>query len=138
MQKQRPENNSPVIYQIPCKSCQPPTSYFGESIDFNKRKYQHQYAIRNQDTNNAIVKHMLDTNHNVHINDSQIIRRENNTNKRKIIESIIIYNKDNFNTQKSNYNLDSFTNNLIIQNYSKLHNTFSLIDRNILNLTNDT
>ena len=81
---------------------------------------------------------MLDTNHNVHINDSQIIKRENDTNKRKIIESIIIYNKNNFNTQKSNYNLDSFTNNLLIQNCSKLHSAFSLIDRNILNQTNDT
>ena len=52
-QKQRPENNSPAIYQIPCRSCQPPSSYFGETIDFNKRKCHHQYAIRNQDINNA-------------------------------------------------------------------------------------
>ena len=137
-QKQRPEDSSPVIYQIPCRSCQPPSSYYGEKIDFNKRKYQHQYAIRSQDHNNAIAKHMLDTNHNVHINDSRIIRRENDTHKRKIIESIIIYNRNNFNNQRTNYNLDSFTNNLLLKNCSKLHNTFSLINRNILYLTDDT
>ena len=81
---------------------------------------------------------MLDTNHNVHISNSHVIRRENDTNKRKIIESIIIYNKDNFNTQKANYNLDHFTNNLLIKNCSKLHNAFSLIDRNILDLNDNT
>ena len=54
---------------------------------------------------------MLDTKHDVLMNDSQVIRKENNTNKRKIIESIIISNKSNFNTQKSNYNLDKFNNN---------------------------
>ena len=136
--KQRPDSDTPVIYQVPCRSCQPPSSYFGETINHDKRQKQHQYSIRTQDSNNAIVKHMLDTNHTVLMSDSQVIRKENNTNKRKIIESIIISNKSNFSTQKSNYNLDKLTNNLVIRNCPKLHNTFSIIDRNLLNLTNDT
>ena len=81
---------------------------------------------------------MLDTKHDVLMNDSQVIRKENNTNKRKIIESIIISNKSNFNTQRSNYNLDKFTNNLVIKNCPKLQNTFSLIDKNLHNLINET
>ena len=50
-------------------------------------------AKRNMDTNNAIVKHLLDSNHNISIDNNSIILKENDDNKRKNIESIIISKK---------------------------------------------
>ena len=136
--KQRPSSNIPVIYQIPCIQCQPPSSYFGETIDVNKRQYQHRYAIRNFDTNNAIVKHSELTNHIVPVDNLKVIHKEIDTHKRKLIESVIINNKNNYNIQKCNYNLDKFTNDLLLANYPKLRKTFTLIDQNILDLRDMT
>ena len=42
-----------------------------------------------------------------------VIHKENNTHKRKLIESILINNCQNFNTQKNNYKFDQFCNSLI-------------------------
>ena len=68
----------PVIYTTPCSDCS--KNYIGESISFDKRMYQHNYAKRTLNSENAIVKHILDCNHDVHIENSSIIYKEPDTN----------------------------------------------------------
>ena len=46
--KQKDENNSGV-YRIPWKDCE--SIYIGETSDFVRRKYQHNYALRIGDEN---------------------------------------------------------------------------------------
>ena len=123
-------NKQNIIYQIPCSSCS--KSYIGESSDFDRRMYQHRYSQRNFDHNNAIVKHSLDTNHAVEVNNAKIIHKENDVQKRKLVESLIIKNTNNMNTHQTNYNLDQFSiyllthNTNIVKNIlNKLHNNFS-------------
>ena len=129
--KNNPEiNNSEkqnIIYEIPCSGCS--KSYIGESSDFNRRMYQHKYSQRNFDQNNALVKHSLDTNHPIDINKAIIVHKENDIQKRKLIESLIIKNTDNINTQQTNYSLDQFSIDILTQHtkiikgiLNRLHN----------------
>ena len=129
-------NDNSVIYSIFCNDCD--SKYIGESSNINQRKYQHKYAVRNQDHNNAIVKHMLDTNHSVNVDNLAIIHKENNTIKRKLIESILINNSKNFNVQQTNYNLDILSNQLILKNCPNIHKMLNKIGQNQTNLIDDT
>ena len=124
-----------VIYYIPCQSCK--LGYIGETTDLNKRLYSHNYDKRNFNSNNAIVKHCLDSNHRCNIDNAIILHKENDVNKRKLIESILIHNNSNFNVQRTNYNLDILSNNILtnsiplfdkLSNVIQNHNTHSLID----------
>ena len=72
------------------------------------------------DTNNAIVKHSLDLNPNINIDNNLIIFRENDDNKRKIIESIIISKTNTFNINQQNYNIDKFSSNIAIDHNHRL------------------
>ena len=118
-------NKQNVIYHIPCSVCT--HCYIGETSDFERRMYQHKYAYRNMDTNNALVKHTVDKDHRIHIENSNIICKQNDTNKRKLIESIIINNTNNFNITQSNYNFDSFSNKIIINNVPKIRKHLNTI-----------
>ena len=127
--------NHSVIYYIPCQSC--PSGYIGESSDLNRRVYQHSYDKRNFNTNNAIVKHCIDNNHTININNVIILHKENDVNKRKLIESTLIHNNNNFNIQRTNYNLDILCNSILTNSiplFNKLsekiknHNSRSFIN----------
>ena len=99
---------------------------------------QHRNSFRNGDPNNAIVQHILSSNHSVNINNAEIVHKENNTNKRKIIESILIQTLDNFNNQKCNFNCDIFTKQILIDNnpnIRKLLNNFNVITHNSSSVT---
>ena len=129
-------NDCGVIYKIKCNDCS--SAYIGESIDFNRRVNQHKNSFRNFDTNNAVVQHVLNSNHSVNINNAEVIYKENDTNKRKIIESILIQSIDNFNNQKCNFNCDIFTKQILIDNcpnIRKLLNDFNPITHNSSSVT---
>ena len=105
--------DSSTIYYIPCQSCS--LGYIGESSDHERRLYQHKYDRRNLNTNNAIVNHTINTGHNINIDNNTVIHKVSNVNKRKLIESILINNTQNFNNHRNNYNFDFFSNSLIKQ-----------------------
>ena len=52
--------------------------------------------------------------HNVKIK-CEVVARVNDTNRRKLIESVLINNVDNFNINKNNLNMDTITNSIIIK-----------------------
>ena len=60
-----------VIYQVKCGDCS--SSYVGETANFKRGKYSHKYANKNFETNNAIVKHKLESDHRVDINGTTVI-----------------------------------------------------------------
>ena len=71
----------------------------------------------------SIVKHCVDTDHAVDINNKIILHFEPDTNRRKLIESVLIHNNSNFNTQRTNYKLDCLSNSILtkhIQLFNKL------------------
>ena len=127
------QNN--CIYKVSCQDCS--KVYIGESCDLPRRAYQHRYDYRNANINNAIFKHVYEENHSVPLNNDNfnIVCKISDTNKRKLIESILIQNTDNFNIHQCNFKLDQFTNNYIKSTVFQVQNVLKrcLFD----NLNND-
>ena len=105
------------IYKVNCFTC--PKQYIGESCDFNRRLKQHKSSLQNGDCNNALYMHREDTSHHVNLDSAQLIHSCSNTQTRKIIESLLIFNVDNFNlNQQGSYKMDSFLSSLLLKNPS--------------------
>ena len=64
--------------------------------------YQHKYAKQNLDKNNAIVKHLFDKEHNINIENHNVVTNISDTNKRKMIEKALINNTNNININSCN------------------------------------
>ena len=106
----------PCIYSIPCNNCE--KSYIGETNDLERRKKQHIDSVRRGDINSALFQHMQNENHSININGTNVIANVVNTEKRKIIEAIIIQNAETYNIQQSNYHLDNLTS-ILLRSHSK-------------------
>ena len=65
---------------------------------------QHKNSFRSCYTNKVILKHLLNSNHSVNIDNNEMIYKKNNANKR-VVESILIQPFDNFD-KKCNFNCD--------------------------------
>ena len=68
---------------------------------------------------------MNEENHLFDFNNIRKVAEVENTEKRKLLESILIQNSNTVNMYQSNYKLDKFTNGLImryVKNLSKLLN----------------
>ena len=101
----------PCIYSIPCNSCN--KIYIGETNDLERRKKQHIESVRKGDVNSSLFQHMQNENHSVNINGTNVISNIVNTEKRKVVEAIIIQNTQTYNIQQSNYHLDNLTSALL-------------------------
>ena len=80
------DNNSNVLYYVPCSSC--PSGYIGESINLNKRLYQHNYDKINFNMNNSIVNHIANNDHNVNLKNTIVLHNINDTNRRNFFECL--------------------------------------------------
>lgn len=103
----KPDNIS-AIYKIPCSSCN--SYYIGETNNINTRIYQHKYDLKIDNLNSSLSIHRRNFNHTINPNNTTIIKNINNTDNRKIIESYIIKNTKNFNTQKGEIKIDNSIN----------------------------
>ena len=56
---------------------------------------------------------MQNENHSVNINGTNVISNIVNTEKRTVVEAIIIQNTQTYNIQQSNYHLDNLTSALL-------------------------
>ena len=129
-------NNNAGIYSISCNDCN--LKYIGESNDTTIRKKQHSYDIRTQNSNNALVKHILDESHSINSNNLTILKKVNDLQKRKLIESILIKNSKNLNVHETNYNLDPLSNQLVLRNIPMFRSMLSLIGQCPDNMIDDT
>ena len=122
------QNN--CVYKVSCHDCN--KVYIGETCDLPRRAYKHRYDFRNANSNSAIFKHAYEEGHSVPLTDDKfnIVCKISDTNKRKLIESILIQNSNNFNVYQCNYKLDNFTNNYVKNNVSQIKNVLKKFDLN--------
>ena len=123
-------SNNNCIYQVSCRDCN--KIYVGESCDLPRRAYQHRYDYRNGYINNVIFKHVYEENHSVPLNDEKfsVVFKIDNTNKRKLIESILIQNSINFNINQCNFKLDPFTNSYVKHYLPFIKNILNKVNAN--------
>jgi len=115
------------VYRIPCMDCE--SAYIGETNDFKRRMYQHEYALRTGDINSSLYNHRVEMNHRIRTSDAGLIMKTDSAEKRLLYEAFIINNVDSFNINKNNL-IDRFTNKVLLQS-SKL--TYFL--KNLNNIT---
>lgn len=87
------ENNSGVVYSVPCSDC--PAIYVGETRQMLRtRLAQHKNDIRKNHNHTALATHALEKGHVFNFNDTKIVGRENVDKKRKILEIINIIKEE--------------------------------------------
>ena len=106
-------NTAPCIYSIQCKMCD--KSYIGETINLERRLREHRESVRRGDNNSALFNHMNNANHLFDFDNTKKVTEVENTEKRKIIESILIQNSNTVNMYQSNHKLDKFTNEIVMK-----------------------
>ena len=110
-----PKNDNEIgVYKIPCKRC--PQVYVGESgRSFDIRLNEHKQAVSHGNTSNALFLHMSENNHQINWQGAELLIKENNTKKRKIIESAIINSCPTMNISDGSYKLDVLTTNYVLE-----------------------
>ena len=103
---------------MPCSACN--KQYIGESDNIDRRLQQHKNDIRNNNRNNPIVKHISEFDHPVNIENASIVQFVNDIKRRKLIESFIIKNSNNFNVYQCSVNKDNDTSNILLQSVPSL------------------
>ena len=73
------------IYKIPCSRCN--LVYIGESDNISRRLQQHKNDVRNANDINPIVKHIVNADHSVSIDQSTVIKNISNIKQRKLVNS---------------------------------------------------
>ena len=61
------------IYKVPCSGCE--LIYIGESDNISRRMQQHKNDIRNCNLNNPIMKHIVNTEHPITVNNFSIVNK---------------------------------------------------------------
>ena len=106
------------VYKVPCSACN--KQYIGESDNIDRRLQQHKSDIRNNNRNNPIVKHISELDHPVNIKNASIVQFVNDIKRRKLIESFIFKNSNNFNVYQCSVNIDNATSNILLQSVPSL------------------
>ncbi len=97
---------------IPCKDCDlVNVGKTGRDLDI--RIKEHNYAVKTCNTNNAVLKHMYDTDHNIDWQNGRLIHKCNDYKKRKVIESICIQKYNNFNLSEGTYKINPIIRSLV-------------------------
>ena len=115
------------VYRIPCLDCS--RQYFGETCDFKRRIYQHNYALKIGDYNSSLHTHRMQFDHRISTKDASIVMKSDSQDRRSFYEALCINNINCFNTNK-NTSIDIFTNKILL-NSSKL----STFIKNLNNVT---
>ena len=118
-------NENTGVYRIGCKNCD--AGYFGETNDFKRRIYQHDYSLRCGDRNSALHQHREEKNHTIDMSSARLLFSCQNNENRKFLESFIIKNSNNFNRSSGEVKIDDILNNLIKDEkfYKNILKTFS-------------
>ena len=114
------------IYRVPCNRCN--LVYIGESDNIPRRLQQHKNDVRNANDNNPIVKHIVNADHPVSIDQSTVIKNISNIKQRKLIESFLISNSNNMNIYSASIHFDSTTSILLKNNSPFLSKLLNIVD----------
>ena len=114
-----PVVSAPGIYSIPCGVC--PKSYFGETgRTLEKRLSEHKRDFRFAKEYSACFIHSRDEGHNINWNEAKLIHKSSNSFERKMLESLLIRIKPNFNMSGGQWGLDELTSILVGQAFPQL------------------
>ena len=94
------------IYAIPCDQCD--KVYIGETDDFKRRSYQHNYSLRTRGKS-ALVSHEVSNNgHKINMGGSELIFHSDLEESRKIMEAFLISNcgGKNYNLKEGSTRVD--------------------------------
>ena len=97
------KDKSNVIYKIKCTDCD--SSYIGQTKNYLQNRVNcHKNDVKNGQQKTALATHAIQKLHKFNFNDVEILRQEQNLNKRLFIEMAEILNCKtvNFNTDISN------------------------------------
>ena len=113
-----PFTDNAGIYKVGCSDCS--DVYIGESDNISRRIQQHKYDRVNLNNNNPIVKHIINNNHTINFNNTEVIKKVSNVKQRKLLESLFIQNSNNMNVYSNSINFDICTSNIIKNNCKQL------------------
>ena len=99
------QSNS-CIYSINCLDCN--KKYVGESVNLERRIYQHKYDVRTGKLGSCIARHILDDGHRMDFDHADIIKKVQDTDIRKLMECFYINKFDTINEYKGNFEIDHF------------------------------
>ena len=114
------------IYRIPCSRCN--LVYIGESDNIPRKLQQHKNDVRNTNDNNPIVKHIVNADHPVSIDQSTVIKNISYIKQCKLIDSFLISNSNNMNIYSASINFDSTTSLLLKDNSPFLSTLLNIVD----------
>ena len=104
------------IYGIPCNVCN--KVYIGETIDINRRKYQHSYDLRTYNQSSPLICHLEKEGHMIRTDNLKTLKYIKNHSYRKFYEAYVIKNSNNFNRDGGNYKIDNIINDYLKQSAS--------------------
>ena len=78
--------NVNAVYVVPCRDCS--EWYIGETVDFSRRMYQHDYDLRVGNEHSAMYQHRYENNHKILIRDARVMCKVNGIFLKKKIGSI--------------------------------------------------
>ena len=112
------------VYIIPCENCD--QCYVGETgRDFMVRLREHKQYVRLGNENSAVLNHVLNKNHSVNWNSSQLVYHSQNRCNRLVIESTLIKHLPNFNNAPGVNSIDNFTKSIILAANRNINNNVS-------------
>ena len=92
------------VYKIPCTAC--PQEYIGEtSRKLEKRIKEHKYSLKTDDPLSAVAQHRTQHNHRIDLQKASFIYKEDDSTRRKLIESATIQQHLTFQQRPGFYNL---------------------------------
>ena len=98
---------------MPCHGCD--KIYVGEtSLKLKDRIYQHRYALKTNNLNNALVTHRENTSHAIDLNGAKIIRNQTDQRKRRIIEAATISQMKTMKQRPGFYNISPHISELVL------------------------
>ena len=107
-----PEESKVGVYAIPCSSCH--QQYIGETgAGLDKRIYQHQYAIRSNNENNAIFIHQRDKSHCPDWSSARLLHKSTDVQTRRLVEAAIIKTTPNFNLKPGFVKIDNIMSQFV-------------------------
>ena len=112
------------VYTVKCAECD--DVYIGETgRGFSTRLKEHKDAVRLGKHNNAIFKHVYDTNHAINWEGSKLLFESKNLQNRLIVESALIKSVANFNTLPGVCSVDRSLSNLILKSNPSILRKFN-------------
>ena len=108
------------VYCIPCKDCK--LKYIGEtSRNLHVRLKEHKRDIRIGNSNNALFRHISQSNHDFDFNSAKMLIYIHNKSLRRIFEAAAISFFNSLKTCPGFYNISPYLSRSILNSYNIFH-----------------